>query len=157
MYKFVGTLIFWCGLPLFAHAAPSKVYVQVRESQLRAEPKFWASTVAQLPYGTALISEGKSAGNKSWLQVKLGEQSGYVHSSAVTSRRVIVSGSGGMVDPKADMSSVVVAGKGFNKQVESSYMNSKGMNFAVVDEVERYTVSGSELGSFIQDGKLNDS
>lgn len=138
-----------------ANAAPSRpVYVQVRESKLRLEPQFWSPTVRVLTYGDALESMGPVPGNKSWIKAKAGASEGYVHVSAVTSRRVVFNAS-----TKADMvrgasGDVVLAGKGFNKQVETHYGTSKGLDFEVVNEVEKIKVDPVEQAAFIRDGGL---
>ena len=55
----------------------------------------------------------------------------------------------------ASGSEVALAGKGFNPEVEKSYGKAHPeMNYALVDEVERYSVDPNSLRSFIQRGGL---
>lgn len=137
------------------HAAPPRpLYVQVRESTLRSEPQFWSPTVQILKYGDVLEPLGAVPGSKAWLKAKVGEREGYVHVSAVTSRKVVFNAS-----TKSDMvrgasGDVVLAGKGFNKQVENHYGASKGLDFEVVNEVEKVKVDPLEQAAFIRDGGL---
>lgn len=138
----------------FAASAKS-LFVQVKQSALRAEPKFWAAGVANLPYGAELTPLGTGSDDKSWIKVKFGSSEGYVHSTAVTTRKVILTSSAG--SQKVDSTTAVLAGKGFNRQVENSFASSKGISFASVDEVESQRIDGGELLTFLHDGKLNES
>ena len=144
-------------LPGVSQAAPkeSLLYVQVKESKLRSEPQFWSSSVKNLTYGTALTVLGAAPTDKSWIKVKLGDAEGYVHIAAVTKRKVILSSSTKGVQTNVDPSSVVMAGKGFNKQVEGSYAAKKGLDFKSVDKAEQNKVDPAEEASFIKDGKLS--
>lgn len=136
-----------------AATAEKSLFVQVKNTKLRSDPKFWASSVADLSYGAEVIPVA-SSDNQSWIKVKYGGQEGYIYVSAVTKRKVIFNSSG---DKKVDPSNMVLAGKGFNRQVESSYASSKGISYAAVDEVEAKKVGGPELYNFIHEGKLNES
>lgn len=130
------------------------LYVQVKESRLRSQPQFWATSVADLSYGTALVALSAAPSDKSWIKAKLGETEGFVHVSAITSRKVVLSTSADASKKQVDPSSVVMAGKGFNSQVENSYKSSKGLDFASVNEVEQYKVQSTEEETFLRDGKL---
>lgn len=140
---------------LSAGTQESFLYIQVRESTLRAEPKYWGQTLAKLPYGAKLISLGAVPADRSWLKVKLESTEGYVHLSAVTKRRIVLSSSAAPGASQVDASSVVLAGKGFNRQVEGAYASSKGLDFSSVDEVEKYRVETAAGAAFIKDGKLS--
>jgi hypothetical protein len=140
---------------VFGATPESFLYVKVRESKLRQDPQFWAPTVANLPYGTKLSEIGAAQKDSQWLKVKFDASEGYVHISAVTKRRVVL-GSAGVGGDKVDPSTVVLAGKGFNRQVEQSYASSKGLDFKSVDEVEQYHVDSSEGAAFVKDGKLSE-
>ncbi len=135
---------------------PKLLYVQVKQSSLRAQPKFWAPVLADLPYGTPLTPVSTSPDDKSWLKVKVGETEGYAHVSAVTSRKVAMTGAVKSVNPKVDSLASSLAGKGFNKNVEGAYASAKGVDFTSVDFVESQKIDSAEFYSFIQEGKLSE-
>lgn len=135
-------------------ASESVVYVQVKESRLRSEPQFWAPSVASISYGAKLSALGTAPGNSSWLKVKLDNSEGYVHASAVTKRKIVLSSTAAS-DKAVSGESVVLAGKGFNRQVENSYATSKGLDFKVVDEVEQVKVDSAQGAAFVKEGKLS--
>ena len=139
-----------------ATPAESSLYVNVRESKLRLDPQFWAPTVASLPYGTKLAALGVGSKDNQWLKVRLDSNEGYVHTSAVTKRRVVLGSAGVGAGDKVDPNNVVLAGKGFNSQVEKSYASSKGLDFKSVDEVEQYQVNSAEGAAFVKSGKLSE-
>ena len=134
-------------------AAPKEglLYLQVQQSRLRSQPQFWSPPLADLNYGDSAL--GAAPKDKSWLKVKFGDKEGYVHVSSVTSRKVIVKGSA-KVSANVDPSSVVLAGKGFNKQVEGNYGASKGLNYKAVDLVEANKVESAEETAFLVSGGL---
>jgi hypothetical protein len=138
----------------FASPKQKLLYVQVRESKLRAEPQFWSSTVQDLSYGSSLVALGAAPGNKSWVRAKSGEHEGFVHMSAVTSRKIVLVASDKPGLVRAPSSDVMLAGKGFNQQVENHYGTSKGLDFSVVDEVEKLRVDPLEQATFIREGDL---
>ncbi len=151
-------LPFFLSIPAVADAAPKEktLYVQVRESKLRAQPQFWAPTVQELPYGTALTALSAAPSNKSWLQAKVGETQGFVHVSAVTSRKIVINPSAKRNSVQSASNDIVLAGKGFNKQVENNYGSSKGLDFAAVDELEKAKIDPAEEVVFIREGDLVD-
>ncbi len=144
-------------LPAIGQAAPKEalLYVQVKESKLRSQPQFWASSAANLTYGDVLTALGAAPSDKSWIKVKKGDTEGYVHVAAVTKRKVILSSSTKGVQSNVDPSSVVMAGKGFNRQVENSYASKKGLDFKSVDKAEQNKVDPSDEAAFIKEGKLS--
>ena len=140
-----------------AHAAGSQpsLYVQVRNTKLRQEAKFWSAQAASLDYGAVVSPISAASTDKSWLKVKFGTIEGYVHISAVTKRRIVLSGQKGPANQGVDQSSIVLAGKGFNNQVESKFGAARGLDFSTVDEVEKLSVDGAEEALFVTEGKLN--
>ena len=147
-------------MPLSSLAATGSqqgyIYVQVRESKLRSQPNFWSPAVGNLSYGDSLVPFGAAPSSNAWLKAKLGDTEGFVHVSAVTSRRIVIKTSAGQQQKVADTEDIVLAGKGFNNQVEGRYAASKGVSFASVDDVEKISApSGEEARVFLQNGKLS--
>ncbi len=133
-------------------AQGDSIQVKVRSTAIRTEAKAWASPVAIASYGDSLTVVALGGG---WVKIKTaaGKQ-GYVHSSAVTARKVILS-SKGPSDYKADSSEIVMAGKGFNKKVEQQYAAANaGANFREVDAMEKLKARPADVAAFVRDGKL---
>lgn len=127
--------------------------VKVRSTALRTEPKAWSSPIGTANYGDKLTVMGIGGG---WVKAKTsGGKSGYVHTTAVTSKKVVL-GSSGLTDIGADASEVVMAGKGFSKKVEEGYAAAQGLNFKAVDGMERWKVKTAELLAFLKEGKLGE-
>ena len=134
--------------------AAEPVKVKVQKASLFSQPNFLSKTVASLQFGEQLELEEVV---KDWARVRYGQQRGYVHQSALTSTKVDMkslmfssSSSSG-----ASQDEVALAGKGFTPEVEKNYGKAHPeMNYALVDEIERYTVDPNYLRSFIQKGGL---
>lgn len=132
-------------------ALAEDIYVQVKTSALRAEPKYWSSQVAPLKYGDKLKRIKEDDG---WYQAQsTAGAKGFIHSSAITSRRVVFANTGGT--QVASSSDVVLAGKGFNREVEREYAaQNSDLNFRSVDAVESLRVTDGAVTEFIKVGKL---
>lgn len=132
--------------------AESTLYVTVRESKLHEKADFFSAAVGDIRYGEALSVVSSSG---AWSQVKTsGGKSGYVHQSAVTTRKVVLN-SGAGYSGKADANDVVLAGKGFSADVEKQFAAShRSLNFADVNAMERIKVAPKELQSFVSVGQL---
>ena len=133
---------------LGAAAYASTITVLVQQTALRKRPQSYSPSVGTARLGQKFESEGLEAGFH-----KTG--SGYIHSSAVTTRKASVSGGDG-VGGSATADEVTLAGKGFNAQVEKSYgrKNGAAVNFAAVDAMERRSVGEDELFAFLRAGGL---
>jgi hypothetical protein len=127
------------------------LYVQVRQTVVRASPQYWGAKVAQVAYGDRLAKVSQDEG---WLKVKTGGGSlGFVHSSAVTTRRIVFAANA--AGQNFSSSDVVLAGKGFNSEVENRYANTKGgVDYRAVDTVESLKVPDSAISEFLTQGKL---
>jgi len=131
-------------------ATPDSLYVKVRTTKLRAQPQQWAPAVADLRYGDSATPLGKSG---AWHNVQFGSRSGYLHDSALTSRKVVLQASDSVAG--STDRDVVLAGKGFNSEVEKNYAaQNSSMNYSEVDKMERLTISDSEMTAFVRAGKL---
>src|SRR5512137_1035887 len=134
--------------------AAEPVKVKVQKASLFSQPNFLSKPVATLQFGDQLEMEEVV---KDWAKVKFGQQRGYIHQSALTSAKVDMktmmfssSSSSGTTQDE-----VALAGKGFTPEVEKNYGKAHPeMNYALVDEIERYSVDPNSLRSFIQRGGL---
>lgn len=129
------------------------VVVKVQTTPLRKDPKFYAAVVASLKAGDSLEKLSSQSG---WFQVKTSAGViGWVHSSAVETKKFNLMSAGGTMKTQASASEVALAGKGFNKQVEDSYRSKHAnVDFAGVDRMLKIVVSPAEVEAFIKKGKL---
>lgn len=129
------------------------VNVKVRAAKVRVEPKAWATAVTTLQYGDSIQAVSSADG---WLKVRTaGGKQGYLHESAVTTKRILLSKKGVSGDGTADRADVVLAGKGFNRAVERDLAaQDSSLNFKGVDEMERLQVRDTELAAFMKAGQL---
>ncbi len=143
-------------------AGAKLVYVEVKVTKLKAKPEYLGANLADLSYGAALslVSESSDqAGNKDgWIKVKSSSGVvGYVHSSALSARRVVLSGSSDKKLLRADESptDIVMAGKGFSKEVEKEFAaKNPALNFAAVNAMEKIKIGEGETRVFARAGGL---
>lgn len=139
--------------PSVAQDAPGELFIQVKLARLREAPKHWAAGVREVPYGSR-ISEVSRDGD--WLKVRGPDGAeGYVHTSAVTSRTVILKGAGTAVPAQAEPTDIVLAGKGFASQLETMFRNATpGLDYEAVDRLEQKPLDGVAFEEFLRAGKL---
>jgi uncharacterized protein YraI len=136
-------------LPLLA--AATIVTVTVKESRLRATPASYAKPVGTVSYGQKLeVAETK----QDWYRVSAAGTSGWLHRSAVTTKKVNLGKSGSIGTSRVSSDEVTLAGKGFNPQVEAEYRKRHpGSNFAAVDAMEKLRVPEEEVHKFVEAGQ----
>jgi len=126
--------------------------VKVQEQHMFPRPVFYAEPVAQLSFGEVL-SLGERDGD--WfMATRSGGTSGWVHATALTGA---VSGEGDIGEGSGEVSSdeVMLAGRGFNSQVEDAYSSDHPeLDFTKVDDMEAMEVSPAQLESFLARGGL---
>ena len=139
-----------------ASAADASLYVQVKNSKLRSQPQMWAASVSDLVYGEKLIPlTGDSASTEGWVKVKTSNgKSGFVHVSAITQKEIVLASRQGVSRNAVDSSDIVLAGKGFNHQVEDEYARSHDLDYSAVNQAEKNRVDSGEVASFLKNGKL---
>ena len=129
--------------------------VQVKQTILRAKPSFLGKAIAKLSYAQKVQETSLKNG---WYFVKSLDSGikGWVHSSALSAKTIALSSSDKVSNTDVSQSEVLMAGKGFNKQVEEEYKKkNNSLNFSLVDKIERSNpVSRKSLNSFVNYGKL---
>lgn len=146
-------LLALCTMAMLAGLAQAEeVHIKVRSAKVKATPQYWAPAVGTLKYGDTLEQLSMEGG---WLKVKFSGKTGYLHESAVTTKKVIIQ-SNAKGTSNTNISEVVLAGKGFSKATERQVALTDGtLNFKAVDAMERIKVSEAAIGEFIRAGKLN--
>ena len=125
--------------------------VQVRDAQVRNKASFVGKIVGTLAYGDRVeVRESQGA----WVRVGLpGGTAGWIHASALTSQRVVLSA--GQADAKVGASGdeLALAGKGFNSDVEAQFKKDhRNIDFTWVDKMEKIRISSSEMQAFLKAG-----
>lgn len=137
---------------LAAVASADEMSVTVRETQLRANPAFLGQIVSVLSYGDrveVLQEQGP------WFRVETdGGRTGWVHSSALTTKRVVLQSAASDGSTGASGTEVALAGRGFNQEVENRYRDEQGLDFSGVDRMEGYEYPPETLLAFLQEGGL---
>lgn len=144
-----------CALALGAAAAqaaaPSVMSVQVRKAELRDTPAFLGKVVASLAYGDKVTLHQQ---NGAWMQVTAAGASGWIHSSAVTSKNIVLKG-GDATQKTASSGEIALAGKGFNSEVEAKFRAEHGnIDFGPVDRMEQIRIPAGTLERFARAGGL---
>lgn len=135
-------------------AEDAKLSVKVRSTAVRNAPKSWAPAVSTVKYGD-LVS--RISQDKGWIKVKSSSgATGYIHESAVTSKKVVLAARSQGVSSFTDSNEIVLAGKGFNSKVEKQLAQTDtSLNFSAVNFMEQQKISTTEIANFIRSGKLN--
>lgn len=125
--------------------------VVVKKTSIRSARQFYAPTIAEAALGESFPILAREKG---WVKVGSKAGDGWLHESAITSKKVAVS-STGPSGGRADDRDIAAAGKGFNPQVESEYRKKNpGANYAAVDRMEKLVASDAAVQAFVGDGRL---
>jgi hypothetical protein len=134
-----------------AVAATETVTVMVRKTSIRSARQFYAPALAEGVLGESFTVQERAKG---WVKVGTKAGAGWLHESAVTTKKVAASSSGpsgGRVDER----DVANASKGFNPQVEDQYRKKNPTaNFAAVDRMEKLEAGEAAVEAFVRDGNI---
>jgi len=139
-------------LTLFAYAQET-MSIQVKESELRATPSFLGKIVIKVSYGDRVTVLEK---NGAWRKVSLknGTQ-GWISSSALTTKKITLQAGQTNVQTGATQNELALAGKGFNNQVEASYMaQNKKLDYSWVNTMETFKVVPDQMSAFLAKGDV---
>jgi SH3-like domain-containing protein len=127
--------------------------VQVKEGQLRNTPSFLGTIIAKLSYGDR-VEIIQDQGNWKKATIRGGAQ-GWIHTSALTTKSIVLKAGAGNVQTSATSGEVALAGKGFSEEVEKQYkkLNSK-LDYAWVDRMERFQVTPEQMQTFLKQGSV---
>jgi hypothetical protein len=117
--------------------------VKTRDQSLFPRPVHYAQPIATVDFGTEVTVIGEQG---AWFQVQLpGGTQGWLHSTSLTGAVLSRGSSGGEQDP--DM--IMLAGRGFNADVEASYAEEADLRFDLVDRMEQLKTSPESVGAFL--------
>lgn len=132
--------------------AQSAMSVQVKQGAVRSAPSYTGKVLGTLEYGRQVqVSEAKSP----WLMVTGGGVSGWMHESALSKKKIVLSAGEGTAQTGASSEELALAGKGFNSDVEAQFKaQNRNIDFAAVDRMEHRKITQEEKALFIQAGGL---
>lgn len=150
---FLSALVF-CLIAGDASAWGKKRSIQVRNGKLRSNPTYLSKVVTTLPYTTrVVILEKNGIWNK--VQVTDTETQGWIHSSALTKKKLKMSADEEEGSLGVSSDEQALAGKGFNSDVEAEFKTrNKDIDFTWVDKMETFKVSPEEMQDFLKKGKV---
>jgi hypothetical protein len=133
-------------------AAAEQMSVTVRETQLRENPAFLGRVLEVLSYA-ARVEVIQEQGP--WYRVEASSgRSGWVHSSALTTKRIVLEPAATSGETGASGTEVALAGRGFNEEVENRYKDEQNLDFSKVDRIEGYEYPPEVLLAFLEEGGL---
>jgi hypothetical protein len=130
-------------------------YKTVQSKQpLYAEPNFSANALGTIPEG-AEVKILQQSGD--WQQVEYQGQQGWLPPQAFPGGKKFELSNllKGKAVQESKTDEVALAGKGFTPEVEASFRQKHpNLNYAQVDQIEKFGVSPGELQTFIREGGL---
>jgi Bacterial SH3 domain len=151
LFILAGLMLLW-GTTSVGLAQTTKV-VQSQQ-QLYAEPNFGANTLGPVPEGTQVQIIQQSG---DWYQVEYQGQKGWLSQQAFPSGKKFNLSNllKGQAVQESKTDEVALAGKGFTPEVEANYRQKHpNLNYAQVDQVEKFEVSPVQLQAFQREGGL---
>lgn len=150
--KFIltGFLLSLCFVFSGSAESQKKMSVQVKEGQLRSSPAFLGKIIANPSYGDSVeIIEDQGA----WKKVAIGGLQGWMHTTALTTKTIILRAGAQDVRTSATGGELALAGKGFNEEIEKQYKNlNKNLDYAWVERMENFKVSPEQMQAFLKQG-----
>ncbi|WP_372678023.1 SH3 domain-containing protein [Desulfosarcina sp.] len=129
--------------------------VQIREGAIRSAPSFMSKIIAKVAYGDLVEAVDNKNG---WSRVRRAgvEQSGWIHDSALTHKKIVLTAGPSDVSQGATGDEIALAGKGFNEQVEREFKEKNPqLNFKLIDQMEKIVVSDSQMRQFLEAGRVS--
>jgi uncharacterized protein YgiM (DUF1202 family) len=145
------TVLLFSAVFVFPQSA-KQMSVTVKETQVRATPSYLGKVLAVLAYGDQVDVLAEQAG---WARVRLPNAEGWVHLSALSSKRIVLRSGSQNVGTGASSGEVALAGKGFNQEVEDKYKQDNQLDYTWVDRMGSFTVSAEQVLAFLEQGNLN--
>jgi hypothetical protein len=92
---------------------------------------------------------------RGWARVRVRGGEGWVHLSALTSKRIVLQSGSQDVGTGASSGEVALAGKGFNQEVENKYKQDNDLDYTWVDRMGEFTATPEQVLAFLKEGELN--
>lgn len=151
---FIGLGLLGLSAAAAVAATATIMSVQVSKAELRDTPSPFGKVIASFAYGDKVSVQSQDG---AWMQVSGNNQSGWLHSSALTKKTIIMKGDAA-VRTSASSGEMALAGKGFNSDVEKEFKNNhKNIDFAPIDKMEKIKIPIADIKEFAKEGKLQAS
>jgi len=127
--------------------------VQIRQASVYDHPSVMAKFLGRLTLGDKVSVLSRKNG---WVEVVSDEAhlKGWTREQGLTSAKVALRS--GKNAQGASTTEVSLAGRGFSDPVESEYrQENPQLNYAVLDAMEKNTISDDELNAFLRDGGIH--
>ena len=146
-------MLFFCMASMACGVRAELLSVQVQSGQVRETPSFLGKVVTTVPYAQSVETLG---GQGPWQQVRTPDgKVGWLHSSALTGKRLQALSGGGSVSAGASGDELALAGKGFNSDIEARFKaDHREVDFTWVDKMATLKASSAEIAQFVQSGGL---
>ncbi len=131
-------------------AAGATMSVQVREAPVRDTPSFLGRVSGTLAYGDQVeVRQTQGA----WSQVSRGGIGGWLHTSALTAKRIVLAAGQEQARVAASGDELALAGKGFNADVEQAFQaRNQAVDFAWIDRMEAIRIPIAAQQAFLREG-----
>lgn len=149
---FVAVFLGSFSQPSFA-SSDDFLTVQVKQAQLHSTPSFLGSVTSTLAYGDKVkFIEEKGA----WKMVAIRKVKGWIHTSALTTKTVVLQAGKENVKTGATSGELAIAGKGFNAKVEAEFKSkNRNIDYKQVDKMETFTIKPLQMQTFLKQGEVN--
>ena len=133
-------------------AVAATMSVQVKDAPVRATPSFVGKVVGTLAYGDRVeVQQTQGA----WSKVTGAGVTGWMHTSALSSRKIVLAAGQEQAKVAASGDELALAGKGFNSDVEAQFKSAhKDIDFTWINKMEKIKIPSSEMQSFLNDGDV---
>ena len=135
-------------------APPQTMNVQVKQSQIRSAPSFLGKVLMDVAYGDRVEALEERSG---WVRISVPGKnvSGWIHGSAVTSKRILLKVGGKDMPTGASTGEMSLASKGFNSDVEAEFRKShRSLDYKTIDQMEAVTFDPQQLIAFLREGDV---
>jgi hypothetical protein len=147
------TLVSFLWAPLCLRAEET-MSVQVKESEIRATPSFLGKIIAKVIYGE-LVTVSKENGLWKNVSIKGGTLQGWMHESALTSKRIVLKSGQTDVQTSTTQNELSLAGKGFDDQIEALFIEqNKNIDYTWINNMETIKVTPEEMNIFLATGEV---
>jgi len=159
MFKRIALLSI-VGLVLATGTAVAKdkiMRIQSTECKVRSSASPLGTVVATMKYGME-VSVVEVKGSWTHIMGDGGKVDGWVHESALTTRKLDMKAGDKDVAAVASNAELANATKGFSSQVENEFKNKdKAADFATVDKMKAMKASEKDMQDFIKHGEIKPS
>jgi len=131
-------------------ASTATMSVQVKDAPVRATPSFVGKVVGTLAYGDQVeVQQTQGA----WSKVAGAGASGWMHTSALSSKKIVLAAGQEQAKVAASGDELALAGKGFNSDVEARFKSAhKDIDFTWINRMEKIKIPSSEMQGFLKEG-----